>query len=229
MLTRLLVLVREDGRLPRTLKITVRKLNNKISHRETRQCNVSPSAFAAKDPTPDAQAKLLSLVMLLFRKLVDGRKPYHITLLGLAFTKFQERANGKQVRRRARKTFFRPQGTFSNRHDLRQSIAAYFAKDISVQSLTDIESATSPSERGPACSPQPPGESEGSESEVEPSPKKPRHLLPALRIYKHLSRKFDNCMSPSKLRVAELHLDVGEADLSGCSRSSASEGRVKYG
>lgn len=114
LLTRLLVLMKEDGRLPRTLKITVRKLNNKISHRETRQCNVSPSVFASKDPTPDAQNKLLSLVMLLFRKLVDARKPYHITLLGLAFTKFQERADGKQVSRAKNES----QGTFSNRFAL---------------------------------------------------------------------------------------------------------------
>lgn len=103
LLKRLMILLAEDSRIPRTIKITVRKLDrtNKISHRETRQTNINPSLFSTKNLesttslSEEAQNKLLVLVMQLFKKLVDVNKPYYITLLGLAFTKFQERAYGR--------------------------------------------------------------------------------------------------------------------------------------
>lgn len=124
LLRRLMLLVSEDGRLPRTVKLTVRKQTNhnnnhyKVSPvnggsssssssstswggsvhgvRETRQCAISPSLFSVKDGVvclKDAHAhgKMVAMVMALFAKVVDVKREFHVTLLGLSFTKFQER------------------------------------------------------------------------------------------------------------------------------------------
>ncbi|KAJ3647606.1 hypothetical protein Zmor_019476, partial [Zophobas morio] len=109
LLHRLLVLVTEDGRVPKTIKLTVRKFDkdSKISHRETRQCNVNPSLFTSNQPNKDA--KIMATVMHLFSRIIDPKKPYHITLLGLSFTKFQELP--------------------------RNSIASFLRKDLEVQSI----------------------------------------------------------------------------------------------
>lgn len=131
LLRRLMLLVSEDGRIPRTVKLTVRKQlaqtnhNNNVQHkttllslrngsststtplaatwgsvhgvRETRQCAISPGLFTMKEggavclKDAHAHGKVLGLVMGLFTKVVDVKKEFHVTLLGLSFTKFQER------------------------------------------------------------------------------------------------------------------------------------------
>lgn len=102
LLYRLLVLVEEDGRTPKTIKLTVRKFdkNTKTSHRETRQCNVSSSLFNLTNISrlsSASEAKLLKMIMYLFTKSVNTTKPYHITLLGLSFTKFTDRSDNKNT------------------------------------------------------------------------------------------------------------------------------------
>ncbi|XP_034232008.1 DNA polymerase iota isoform X2 [Thrips palmi] len=145
LLTRLLKLVEEDGRAPTTIKVTVRKLDRTkgTTHRESRQSNVSSLQ----------QDRLMNTVMMLFNRIVDINQPFHLTLLGLAFTKFRARGVG------------------------RGSVASFLVRDrdLSVQTLTSLEG-----EGSGICTPRlppplTPNES-GSESEpeLEPSPKKNR-------------------------------------------------------
>lgn len=120
LLNRLIILLSEDGRLPRTLKLTVRKYDKskERSNRETRQCNISPSLFNInkKNISEGSLTKIMTTIMHLFKKLVDTNKPYHLTLLGLSFTKFFEKPNTKNL------------------------LTQFIKKNIEVQSITDIES-----------------------------------------------------------------------------------------
>lgn len=193
LLNRIMILLREDGRLPRTIKVTVRKFdqNRKTSHREQKQCNVSPSLFTFKNNiqfTQSSEEKVLAVIMRLFHKLTDIKKPFHITLLGLAFTKFQERQTGKH------------------------SIASFLMNNISVQAVTSLQNSKDLSTTTPMdCSAPSSGcNTDGSESEVEPSPKKGKYCT-LIAKRRCLSSEID-CPSPSKLRVAELRLNSREMD-----------------
>lgn len=189
LLTRLLVLLENDGRKPTGIKVTLRRQMQPkpVTHRETRHCSVSPSLFQFKDGSlvvvESSRRKLMSMIMKLFYKLVDLSKPFHITLLGLAFTKFQEMITGKG------------------------SIANYFMNDLSVQSILNLQSDTDSSVTSMDCSGLTDTTlSEKSESETEPSPKKVRFT----GIRRHL-RQSSPSPSPSKLRVADLHLNACDA------------------
>ncbi|KRT80664.1 hypothetical protein AMK59_5676 [Oryctes borbonicus] len=184
LMNRLMVLVSEDGRIPRTIKLTIRKFDSisKMSNRESRQTNITTSLFTVKSNSIELQQKsaqrLTSTIMTLFTKMVDVHKPYHITLLGLSFTKFLERMNGKS------------------------SITSFFRKNVEVQSITNIENkndlTTSPMECTPFSY-----DLSGSESEFEPSPKKTKF---SKLIAKRRCFEADDCPSPSKLKVADLRL-----------------------
>lgn len=186
LLNRLMILVSEDGRIPRTIKLTIRKFDNtsKMSNRESRQTNIGASLFSVKNDSiqllPKSEQKLMSTIMILFSKLVDINKPYHITLLGLSFTKFLERMNG------------------------RSSITSFFRKNVEVQSITNIENKddlnSSPMEYSTFSY-----DLSGSESEIEPSPKKTKFTK---LIVKRRCFESDDCPSPSKLKVADLHLST---------------------
>lgn len=195
LLNRLMLLVNEDGRIPRTIKVTVRKFDTsrKTSLREQRQCNISPSFFTTKHflkLSQSSEEKIMTVIMRLFHKLVDINKPFHITLLGLAFTKFQERQTGKQ------------------------SIASFLMNNISVQSVTSLQSTRDSSNISSPmdCSPTSLSDfnTDGSESEVEPSPKKGKFgkLIAKRRCF----NSSVDCPSPSKLRVSELRLNSREME-----------------
>ncbi|CAH0400350.1 unnamed protein product [Chilo suppressalis] len=194
LLQRLLVLVREDGRIPVSLRVTLRKKDAKrlSSHRESRQCQISPSIFTITNGTlivTDAgQQKLMSIIMRLFNKLIDLSKPFHLTLVGLAFTKFQERMTG------------------------RSSIVNYLMNDISVQSVLNLQndcdtSATSMDYS--AASPSSSTTTDLSDAEVEPSPKKPKKVT---WIAKRRCLAKEEVASPSKLKVSELRLNSKELE-----------------
>lgn len=142
LLKRLTVLIKEDGRVPKTLKLTVRKFDKttKTSHRETKQCGVSPSVFAHKD----AETKLMALIMHLFNRIVDTTKPYHITLLGLSCTKFQEQQ--------------------------RNNLTKFLKKNLEVQSVTNLENERTQSDASMECDYA--SSASDLDSESEPSPKK---------------------------------------------------------
>lgn len=198
LLHRLMILVAEDGRIPRTVKVTLRKFDThkKNSHREQRQCNISPSLFTIINTTiqlsESSEEKLMILIMNLFHKLVDISKPFHVTLLGLSFTKFQERQLGKN------------------------SITSFLMKNLSVQSVTSLQSNKSAESTSMECSPisnkSCDFNTDGSESEIEPSPKKTK--LSTLIAKRRCFGSTVDSASPSKLRVAELRLNSREMDQS---------------
>ncbi|XP_013183089.2 DNA polymerase iota [Amyelois transitella] len=194
LLQRLLVLVREDGRIPVSLRVTLRKKDAKrlSSHRESRQCQISSSIFTISNGiltvTEAGQQKLMTIIMRLFNKLIDLSKPFHLTLVGLAFTKFQERMTG------------------------RSSIVNYLMNDISVQSVLNLQndcdtSATSMDYS--AASPSSSTTTDLSDGEVEPSPKKPKKVN---WIAKKRCLSKEDVASPSKLKVGELRLNSKELE-----------------
>lgn len=194
LLQRLLVLVREDGRIPVSLRVTLRKKDAKrlSSHRESRQSQISPSIFTLSNGTltvtDSGQQKLMNTVMKLFNKLIDLSKPFHLTLVGLAFTKFQERMTG------------------------RGSIINYLMNDISVQSVlnltNDCDTSASSMDYS-AASPSSSTTTDLSDAEVEPSPKKPKKVN---WIAKRRCLSKEDVASPSKLKVGELRLNSKELE-----------------
>ncbi|KAL0270249.1 UNVERIFIED_CONTAM: hypothetical protein PYX00_007721 [Menopon gallinae] len=191
LLMRLMTLVEEDGRIPMVVKVTVRKYDNvrKVGQKETKQSPIPSCLFThpVGKLTEESTNRLLNIIMGLFHRIVDISQPFHLTLLGVAFTKFQEKTGNR-------------------------SIASFLLKkrDLSVQSLTSfvsnegeviVEELSTPS-----CS-----KSE-SESEAEPSPKKTK-LDIVIKKRKLNEEEMDLC-SPSKLKVAELNLN-GDSDYSG--------------
>ncbi|XP_059058236.1 DNA polymerase iota [Achroia grisella] len=194
LLQRLLILVREDGRIPVSLRVTLRKKDAKrlSSHRESRQCQISASIFTitngALSVTEVGQQKLMTIIMRLFNKLIDLSKPFHLTLVGLAFTKFQERMTG------------------------RSSIVNYLMNDISVQSVLNLQNDCDTSASSmdySAASPSSSTTTDLSDAEVEPSPKKPKKVT---WIAKRRCLSKEEVASPSKLKVGELRLNSKELE-----------------
>jgi DNA polymerase iota len=194
LLQRLLVLVREDGRIPVSLRVTLRKKDAKrlSSHRESRQCQISSSIFTITSGiltvTDAGQQKLMTIIMRLFNKLIDLTKPFHLTLVGLAFTKFQERMTG------------------------RSSIVNYLMNDISVQSVLNLQNDCDTSASSmdySAASPSSSTTTDLSDAEVEPSPKKPKKVT---WIAKRRCLSKEEVASPSKLKVSELRLNSKELE-----------------
>lgn len=218
LLIRLVNQVAEDGRIPLAVKIILRKFDpvKKTSHRETKQANILPTLFKEVGDgkvvmVDGGQDKILKIIMRLFERVVDLKSSFNITLIGLAFSKFQER-----------------------RRPGMGSIANFLIKsDLEVQSITSIKSdgctniipSHSIFEKMRNYLPGSPihmdvdamseashasYSSDVSESEIEPSPKKTRigfllskrRCLPTDDVY--------DTASPSKLRVADLRLNSKE-------------------
>lgn len=97
LLDRLLKLLKEDGRIPSTLKVCVRKFDTKkkFGSRESRQTPILPSLFASgvENVGENTRTALMNQVMELFHKMVDTSMEFHLTLLSIGFTKFIERAS----------------------------------------------------------------------------------------------------------------------------------------
>lgn len=213
LLQRLLNQVADDGRIPVAIKMTLRKFDavKKTSHRETKQANILPTLFHfSMDQkltiVSGGQEKVLQIIMRLFERVIDMRLPFNVTLLGLAFSKFQERKCGAA------------------------SITSFLMKkkDIEVQSVTSLTSEGVSAAELPSPVAQFSGVgrfyreqrdletmsdtmsvasdvSEPSEI-VEPSPKKSRLGL-SLMAKRRCFQQPQDCASPSKLRVAELRLN----------------------
>lgn len=89
-----LKLIQEDGRFPTTLRVSVRKYSKSEEYnrqRESKQSPINPSVFRQNS----CKEQIYELALSLFKKLVDHSKPFHLTLIGLAFTKFQEELPAK--------------------------------------------------------------------------------------------------------------------------------------
>ncbi|XP_014487412.1 PREDICTED: DNA polymerase iota [Dinoponera quadriceps] len=119
LLRRLTEMAMEDGRIPVGMKVTVRKhdLNKPTSgKRESRQCALPKHLLPSTKNGVYDHSKMLALAMKLFHRAVDVSKPFHLTLLGVAFTKFEEQSFGKS------------------------SITSFLRKQVAVQSVLDITS-----------------------------------------------------------------------------------------
>lgn len=212
--------VSEDGRIPIAVKIILRKFDSqkKTSHRETKQANILPSLFkstqcnanGAKVVLADgAQDKLLKIIMRLFERVIDMSKPFNITLIGLAFSKFQQRKVGSSsiANFLIKKTDLEVQSVTSlTSEGISESSSCSSQVKIAAQSNDENSFRSSPTtfqpsdqfyrRRTTAASPIPMLVDNGSESaatnsdfsdfsetEVEPSPKKSRigRLLMAKR------------------------------------------------
>ncbi|KAK3585277.1 hypothetical protein CHS0354_040221 [Potamilus streckersoni] len=87
----------EDGRVPRTFRLTVRKFQtgmNKYTCRESRQCPVVPSVFFgfSSDTLNQVCNQMEKIAMNLFTKLVDTNQPFHLTLINVAFAKLEQKS-----------------------------------------------------------------------------------------------------------------------------------------
>ena len=207
LLSRLVIQIQDDGRVPQSIKVTVRKYDpvKKSSIRETKQCSLPPSHFRCLDGKiqliKGADDKIIKNVMILFDRMVDLKQQFNITLLGLCFSKFQDQKRGPG------------------------SIASFLMKkqDVEVQSITNLSNESingsfGDSFRSKTASPSSSimdyetmsntslDFSGSEESEFEPSPKK-RKKLNLLLVAK--SRRYssnDDIASPSKLNVSALQL-----------------------
>ncbi|ENN74551.1 hypothetical protein HUJ04_004688 [Dendroctonus ponderosae] len=86
LLKRLLTIVNEDGRVPKVLKIVVRKLDKTHPQGgaiETRQSNINIP--------PCNEEQIIQVAMSLFWKTVDKAKMFSIIGLGLSFSKFVDK------------------------------------------------------------------------------------------------------------------------------------------
>jgi len=96
---RLANLILEDGRLPLTLKITVRDANknspSKKFHKESRQCKVSGRlwAFSEDKLSPAARTNIVEKAMELIGKALVWEGKFQVTLLGVAVGDFIEQGN----------------------------------------------------------------------------------------------------------------------------------------
>ncbi|XP_013118631.2 DNA polymerase iota isoform X1 [Stomoxys calcitrans] len=213
LLLRLMEQVAEDGRIPICIKVVLRKFDvqKKSSHRETKQANILPSLFKSF-PCSDSgapkviladgsQEKLLKIIMRLFERVVDLNKPFNITLIGLAFSKFQQRKVGSSsiANFLIKKTDLEVQSITSLTNtdvgaatDCTQGVISKLASNNDNEAFRSSPTTFQPSDqfyrrRTAAASPIPMLIDNGSESgatnsdfsdfsetEVEPSPKKSR-------------------------------------------------------
>lgn len=255
LLQRLLGQVAEDGRIPVAIKMTLRKYDavRKTSHRETKQANILPTLFqwnnnnnvnpSSVDGNPNrlsivpgGEEKVLQIVMRLFERVIDLRLPFNVTLLGLAFSKFQERSRmggtgsianyllkgGKKDLEVQSVTSLTSEGTSAE--ELPSPVAQfttigrfYREQQRDLETMSDTMSVASDvSEQSEVAM-----ASGGHESSVvEPSPKKSRLALNFMAKRRCFGvqqgasggQEPMDCASPSKLRVSELRLNSVDRD-----------------
>ena len=84
----LLPRVSYDIGIPQTVRVTVRKQEDKVYKRESRQCQIPNTvSFSDREKTRDM---LLTICVSLFNKVVDVKKPFHLTLIGVSLTNFHK-------------------------------------------------------------------------------------------------------------------------------------------
>ena len=84
----LLLRVSSDAGVPDTVRVTVRRQADSSYRRESRQCRLPHNiSFANKDKARD---ELLTACLHLFNKVIDIKKPFHLTLLGVTLSNFHK-------------------------------------------------------------------------------------------------------------------------------------------
>ncbi|XP_066245424.1 DNA polymerase iota [Euwallacea similis] len=89
---RLLRLLTEDGRVPKVIKVSLRRHNLALpmgDPKESRQCPFNADL--------SNEAHIVAVAMSLFWKAVDKRQPFKIAVLGLGFSKLVERPSSKRT------------------------------------------------------------------------------------------------------------------------------------
>lgn len=96
LITSLLTRLLEDGRVPATFRLTVRKMSaeNKYLNRESRQCPIPSSVFRnfSQDKILQTCDQLELLAFGLFGKMVNTQEPFHLTLINVAFAKMEDKS-----------------------------------------------------------------------------------------------------------------------------------------
>ncbi|XP_058056731.1 DNA polymerase iota isoform X1 [Anopheles bellator] len=213
LLVRLVKNIADDGRIPIAIKVTIRKFDSakRTTHRESKQEKLLPSMFrhaGGKLVLADgAQERMLTIVMRVFERMVDLRQPFNITLLGLSFFKFQERRVGSKsiANFLIKKSDIEVQSitNLSNESITLSDVSFSSNKSLTAMDCESFFGGGGSSDAGSLAS------LSGSESDVEPSPKKSRRLLFQTRRSK--DRREDET-TLSKLRVADLRLNSKEYD-----------------
>ncbi|KAG8456769.1 hypothetical protein GDO86_002522 [Hymenochirus boettgeri] len=87
LLKNLLIRQYKDGRIPHTLRLTIRQFSptNKWFNRESRQCPVPSHINWTVGAESEAVPALMGLLMRLFEKMINVKTPFHLTLLNVCF------------------------------------------------------------------------------------------------------------------------------------------------
>ncbi|KAM6304165.1 DNA polymerase iota isoform 2-T2 [Podargus strigoides] len=99
LLCNLLERIHKDGRQPHTVRLSVRQFSSteKWFQRESRQCPVPPHLLQKWSKESSAViSPLVALLMKLFRKMVDVRQPFHLTLLNICFSNLKDTPSSKK-------------------------------------------------------------------------------------------------------------------------------------
>lgn len=100
LLPRLVTQIEDDGRIPTSIKVTVRKYDpvKKLSTKETKQCALLPSHFRCTDDkilfADGAGDAIMKLVMAAFDQIVGIKQKFLVNLVGLCFVKFHQQKRG---------------------------------------------------------------------------------------------------------------------------------------
>ena len=106
LLNRLNKLLQEDGRLPRTIKVTTRDLlkdkaltisKTPTFHKESRQCKINSRLFGdIKNVSINSELKhdVVKIAMALLEKMIDFNSSFQLTLLGISVTDFVTSGKG---------------------------------------------------------------------------------------------------------------------------------------
>lgn len=84
----LLSRISSDIGIPQTVRVTVRRQTENSYKRESRQCRLQH--IISYDDKDKARVTLLTTCLQLFNKLVDVKKPFHLTLLGVSLSNFHK-------------------------------------------------------------------------------------------------------------------------------------------
>ncbi|KAI4873795.1 hypothetical protein NFI96_017980, partial [Prochilodus magdalenae] len=92
--------MRKDGRLPQTLRLTLRRATtdtlSRWFSRESRQCPIPrPTAQRIVSGCSEAVPQLVSIAMKLFHRVVDASGPFHLTLLNVCFSNLQTKTSSR--------------------------------------------------------------------------------------------------------------------------------------
>ncbi|CAM9993462.1 unnamed protein product [Lampetra planeri] len=108
LLGNLLPRLRKDGRVPGTVRLSLRRFTPGIERyfsRESRQCPVPAHLFLRfHADVLEVIEPLLEVVIKLFHKMIDVAKPFHLTLLNICFSKLDDEPRVKRTHNRVPKT-----------------------------------------------------------------------------------------------------------------------------